>query len=45
MINFDIDHVNVSSNENKNMNIQDKISTLEAEITAADARIAKEMLK
>ena len=40
MINFDIDNVNVSSNENKDMNIQDKISALEAEIAAADARIA-----
>ena len=41
MINFDIDNVNVSSNENKDMNIQDKISALETEIAAADARIAK----
>ena len=40
MINFDIDNVNVSSNENKDMNIQDKISALETEIAAADARIA-----
>ena len=40
MINFDIDNVNVSLNENKDMNIQDKISALEAEIAAADARIA-----
>ena len=39
MINFDIDKVNVSSDKNKNMNIQDKISALEAEIAAADARI------
>ena len=39
MINFDIDNVNVSSDENKNMNIQDKISALEAEKAAADARI------
>lgn len=36
MINFDIDNVNVSSHKNKN--IQDKISALEAEIAAADAR-------
>lgn len=41
MINFDIDNVNVSSNENKDMNIQDKISALEAEIAAANARITK----
>ena len=41
MINFDIDNVNVSSNENKCMNIQDKISALEAEIAAANARITK----
>lgn len=40
MINFDIDNVNVSSDKNENMNIQDKISALEAEIAAADARIA-----
>ena len=35
MINFDIDNVNVSSDKNKN--IQDKISALEAEKAAADA--------
>ena len=40
MINFDIDNVYVGSDKNKNMNIQDKISALEAEIAAADARIA-----
>ena len=40
MGNFDIDNVNVSSDKNENMNIQDKISALEAEIAAADARIA-----
>ena len=40
MINFDIDNVNVSSNENKDMNIPAKISALEAEIAAANARIA-----
>lgn len=39
--NFDIAHVNVSSDENKNMNIQDEISALEAEIAAANARTAK----
>lgn len=41
MINIDIDNVNVSSDENKNMGIVDKISALEAEKAAADARIAK----
>ena len=41
MINFDIDNVNVSSNENKNMNIRDKISALETETAAPDARIPK----
>lgn len=39
--NFDIDNVNVSADKNKNMSIQDKKSALEAEIAAANARIAK----
>lgn len=39
--NFDIDNVNVCSDENKNMSIQDEKSALEAEIAAANARIAK----
>ena len=33
--NFDTSNVNVSSDENKDMNIQDEIATLEAEIAAA----------